>query len=201
MRVTALAGLRTMSMGSACKRAHASLRALGVSSTYTDSALWAAPGAGWAASGGAGGCTAWALAGTELPSPGPSAIGPLYMNSSRSSLLREVRRCGASALGRTQGQDTRDAQDVASLPRHAQQLLVLPLLIDLLAQLLQALVLLRLGLLSLPHVLLLWAVKSSRHRQSARAQDVCVTNVRTCLKPPGCHDFLFRKALRRVARE
>lgn len=45
---------------------------------------------------------------------------------------------------------------MASLPRHAEQLLVLPLLIDLLAQLLQALVLLSLGLLALPDVLLLW---------------------------------------------
>lgn len=91
---------------------------------------------------------------------------------------------------------------MASLPRHTQQLLVLPLLIDLLAKLLQALVLLRLGLLSLPHVLLLRAAcKASRHRQSATALDKCTTQMRTCLKPPGCHDFLFRKALRRVARQ
>lgn len=48
-----------------------------------------------------------------------------------------------------------NAQDVASLPRHAKELLVLSLLVYLLSQLLEPFLLLRFGLLALPHLLLL----------------------------------------------
>ena len=114
----------TINMGSACKRAHASFRAAGVSSTYTDSA-WPARGAE-----GADGCETGAEAGPAggsaaagpmgAPSAGPPASGPLYMNSRRSSLLlgskcgsRRCHQCAIKAGTKSRGQRTRRGQPPA----------------------------------------------------------------------------------------
>ncbi len=80
--------LRTISIGSPCSRAHASLRAFGVSSTYTDMAFAVAFAVALAISAAGSGTDAGsAAAAGAAGSAGPSIMGPLYMNSRRSVLL------------------------------------------------------------------------------------------------------------------